>query len=458
MGAAGGSWGAAAVEIGADRQLLVDEYLIERMSGEVELRLHSPVAREVSLVHDAPWEGNTCGYHTIFRDGDIVRMYYRGWDHDEKTGKQLHPAVVCYAESADGIVWVKPKLGLVAFGGSKDNNIILEGHGTHNFTPFKDGKADCPAAQRYKAVARGEDEGHQQLFAFVSGDGVRWRSMRDEPIVTDGAFDSQNLVFWDAARGQYWCYYRDFHDGVRDIKAATSKDFVNWSKGQWLDYGDAPREHLYTNQVQAYYRAPKLFVGFPTRYLPDRGSIVEGLFITSRDGLRFRRWGEAVIRPGANGDKWGNRCNYIWLGMVETASSLPGAPNEISIYSNEGYYEGRGAKTRRYTYRIDGFVSAHAKYAGGEVLTKPLVFLGEQLAVNISTSAAGSLAVEVQDADGTALPGFGLSDCKIIYGDDIERAVEWSGGSVGKLAGRAVRLRFVLRDADLYAFGFRDED
>jgi hypothetical protein len=455
--ASASSSGKEAIKIGGRGELLVDEYLIEQMKGEVELRLHSPKVQEVAVVHDEPWEGNTSGYHTIFQDGELYRMYYRGWNHEGERQRQSHPAVVCYAQSKDGIHWNKPDLGLVEFEGSKKNSIILDGFGTHNFTPFKDTNPACSARARYKAVARGEGDDNKKLFAFVSPDGIHWKLMQEDPIITKGVFDSQNLAFWDSVRKEYRCYFRDFRDGVREIKTSTSKDFARWSEPKWLEYGDAPKEHLYTNQIQPYYRAPHIFIGFPTRYIPQRGSLTEGLFMSSRDGLRFHRWEEAVLRPGRNRDKWYNRSNYIWLGMVETGSSIPGAGKELSIYSNEGYYEGRGARTRRYTYRIDGLVSAHASYRGGEVITKPLVFEGSRLVLNFSTSAAGSLRVEIQSAEGEAIEGYGLADCQEIYGDEIERAVEWCDSKVGGLAGRPIRLRFVLRDADLFAFGFKDK-
>ena len=178
--------------------------------------------------------------------------------------------------------------------------------------------------------------------------------------------------------------------------------------------------------------------------------------MSSRDGVSFRRWAEAFIRPGPIGEKWHNRSNYIWWGLVETASPLPGASKELSLYTNERYYyEGQGVKTRRYTCRIDGFVSAHASFRGGEVLTKPLVFAGDKLLVNFSTSAAGSLRVQIEDSEGRVVPGLGFADCPEIYGDDIERAVTWQRcGDVGRLAGEPIRLRFELHDADLYAFGF----
>ncbi len=443
------------LNIGSRLELFVDNFLIERMNG-VNLTLQRPTCHEVVIVHDKPWEGNSCGYHTIFKDGDVYRMYYRGWNHDNKTQKQLHKAMVCYAESSDGIHWNKPSLNLVEFEGSKENNIILKGPGSHNFTPFKDNNPECPPDKQYKAVARGEDEGHKQLFAFQSVDGIHWKLMQSEPIITEGAFDSQNLAFWDSVRNKYYCYFRDFHEGVRDIKTATSKDFIHWTKPLWLEYPGAPKEHLYTNQIQPYYRAPHIFIGMPTRYIPQRGSLTEGLLMTSRDGKTFHRWQESIVRPGRNRDKWHNRSNYIWLGMVETESSLPGAGKELSIYSNERYYKDLGAKTRRYTYRIDGFVSVRAPLSGGEFVTKSLIFSGKELFINFSTSAAGSIRVEIQDAKGNTLKGFGIADSAEIYGDEIEYCVTWKdSGDLSKLAGRAVRLRFVMRDADLYSLRFR---
>ena len=110
---------------------------------------------------------------------------------------------------------------------------------------------------------------------------------------------------------------------------------------------------------------------------------------------------------------------------------------------------------RRYTLRIDGFVSVQAPLAGGEFTTKPLVFQGSKLVINFATSAAGSVQVEIQDQDGKPLEGFTLADCPETFGDSLRREVSWKAGSnVGKLAGKPVRLRFVLKDADLYSIQF----
>ena len=114
------------------------------------MRLHQPVRREAVLVHDAPWEGNVCGYHTVLKYNGKYRMYYRGATY--KMGDD-HEQVTCVAESNDGINWTKPDLGIFEFNGSKHNNIVWMGDvAAHNFTPFVDDNPECPADCRFKAV------------------------------------------------------------------------------------------------------------------------------------------------------------------------------------------------------------------------------------------------------------------------------------------------------------------
>ncbi len=85
----------------------------------------------------------------------------------------------------------------------------------------------------------------------------------------------------------------------------SSDDFVHWSEPQWIDFGAASPEHLYTNQITPYHRAPHILVGFPKRFMPGRATVEhdyngvsDGVFMSSRDGLHFKRWTEAFIRPG----------------------------------------------------------------------------------------------------------------------------------------------------------------
>jgi hypothetical protein len=447
-----------AVDIGSRLELFVDDDLIESLTGAV-LMLHPPIAADVVIVFDRPWEGNTSGYVTVFQDGDIFRMYYRGSNYDAKTNA-YGPQVTCYAESLDGIHWTRPELGLFEFNGSRKNNIVWEGLGTHNFTPFLDTRPGCPAAEKYKALA--SDSENKSLYAFRAADGIHWSLLQDRPIIAPGTFDSQNLAFWDPARQKYQEFHRGWKNGVRDIMVSTSSDFRAWTEPQWLDYSGAPVEHLYTSAITPYFRAPHILVGFPKRFYPDRklGShpfpgVSDGVFMSSRDGQRWKRWSEAFLRPGPQKERWVNRNNMIAWGILATKSQVAGLPDECSIYSNEGYYV-ENCRLRRHRLRIDGFVSVNAPYKSGEMTTKPLLFKGDHLVMNFSTSAAGFIRAEVLDENGRPFPGLALTDCPEIYGDEIEGEVRWASGAGLKfLEGKPVRLRFVLKDADLYSIRFK---
>jgi len=493
---------AAEFNLGTRRELFIDGALVQRLEGGAQLRLHHPTPREIVLVHDAPWEGSGSGYHSVFQDGDRYRMYYKAWQldvSDQGVKTNAHPLYCCYAESRDGIHWQKPELGLHDFRGSKANNIVIAsgrqgplsldaGHPA----VFKDDNPSAPDDARYKAFVISSNSAARGLLALKSPDGLHWTPMSDKPVITQGAFDSQNLAFWDAVRGEYRAYWRYFTAGVVDeknwkpsghraIRTATSQDFLTWTTPQDLTYVDSPSEQLYTNQVKPYFRAPHLLIGFPARYvergwsdsmraLPEeqhrqwrsRGSgrygtaITEGLLMASRDGVQFKRWNEAFLRPGIErAGTWNYGQQYIAWHAVETQSDLEGAPSELSLYATESYWTGNSSALRRYTLRLDGFVSASAPMSGGEVITQPLTFSGTALRLNFATSAAGHLRVEIQNEQGQPLPGYALDDCPEVFGDAIDRPVTWKQHQdVAQLVGQRVRLRFVLADADVYAFRF----
>src|SRR6476469_9984468 len=121
------------IDIGSRRELFVDRLLIERMTG-AELRLQRPVDRGSVLQFDAPWEGRFCAYVTVVRSPDKFQIYYRGMDGGKDTDAGQ---VTCYAESADGITWIKPKLDLFPIGENKLTNVVLARATpvTHNFCP-----------------------------------------------------------------------------------------------------------------------------------------------------------------------------------------------------------------------------------------------------------------------------------------------------------------------------------
>ncbi len=487
----------ASIPLGDRRELFVDDYLIAKKSA-LELKLHEPMPREIVMIRDRPWEGSGSDFETVFRDGDIIRMYYIGAKLTTDNGMKLSRPIIVhasYAESRDGINWMRPTLGIFEHEGSKENNIVWMEKGLDNFTPFRDTNPACPPDERYKALS---GFGRRGLFALKSADGIRWSKMADQPIIPGdkGAFDTMNVAFWDTRRQLYYCYFRGFHDkdgkdyhdpkqainGIRDIRVSTSPDFRTWSEPRRLHYTSPEDDGLYTNQIEPYYRAPHIFVGFPMRYvdrigsrvsldaLPDPvhrqrrmkfspryGSVItDGVFMSSRDGFNFNRWDEAFLRPGPErGDNWvyGDGCKG--RGIVETPAADPTAPPELSFYVMEGHWK-EPSPLRRYTIRIDGFVSLHAKREPGEFVSKLLTFTGRQLSLNFSTSAVGTLRIELQDEAGRPWPGYSLAEADLLFGDTLDRKASWGGQTdVSDLAGKMVRLRVVMSDADLYSFQFQ---
>lgn len=458
------AWGQSPVAIGSRVELFVDSFLIDRLDG-AEQRLHPPTNGETVLAFDKPWEGRYCGYVTVIMDGEVYRLYYRGLPVAGKDGSAAE--VTCYAESPDGIAFTKPNLGIFEVNGTTENNVILAGHApfSHNFAPFLDSRDGTPAGERFKALAGTSETG---LVAFVSADGTTWKKLREEPIITEGAFDSQNIAFWSEAEGQYVSYFRVFTDGIRTISRTTSSDFRTWTAPVEMAYGYTPREHLYTNQTTPYFRAPHIYVAIAARFMPGRRIVSEGqaktlggdvqysgdcsdaIFMTTRGGNVYdRTFMEGYIRPGVGLNNWTSRTNYPTYGVVPTSES------EMSTYVQRNYGQD-SHHLQRLALRTDGFVSVHAPYRGGVFVTKPLTFSGRELAINFATSAAGSVWIELQDAYGTAIEGFTREDCDEIVGDEIARVVTWKGNAdVSSLSGKPVRLCAVMKDADLYSIQFR---
>ena len=92
-------------------------------------------------------------------------------------------------------------------------------------------------------------------------------------------------------------------------------------------------------------------------------------------------------------------------------------------------------------------------------MTKPITFTGGQLVVNYAAGQGGSVQVELLDGDGAPLPGFASAESVTLHGDAVKRQVVWRNGATpGSLTGQPVRVRFVLKNADLYSFQFVDED
>lgn len=444
------------VAIGSRRELFVDRLLVGALNNTT-LKLHEP--RLMPPVSPPRPHGH---YATVLRAADKFQFYYRGdqtpGNHWKQGWEQYHDGeVTLYAESTDAVHWTLPKLGLHAHPTFPEGNIVLmnEFLVNHNFTPFIDTRPGVPAAEKYKALgglayqpkpdhlAVRDKRGPGGLKAYVSPDGVHWKKLREQPVIPEEwgkYFDSQNYAFWSESEQCYVCYFRRFIKGMRGIARTTSQDFITWTPFVEMT-ANLPQEHLYTACTQPYFRAPHLYLALPTRFMDKRGSATDILFMSTRGGDAYdRTFTQSFIRPGIGKEGWANRANYAAIGIHQTGDT------ELSMFLTGG---------RRYTLRLDGFVSVNAPLEGGEFITRPLTFKGGRLEINCATSAAGQIRVELQDADGNPLPGFALDDCEPVWGDYIAHIVRWKNQlDLSAHAGRPVRLRFAMSDADLFSLRF----
>jgi hypothetical protein len=474
--------------------LFVDRLLIDRLAN-THLRLHEPVSGGVAIRIDRPWEGPANFGMSVIQCGGRYLMYYRGWSLGDA---QDQNGIGCVAESHDGREWTKPVLNRVANPAWRDSNIIATDDGIPAFAfpcaPWVDTRPGVPENERIKLVksepvsgarhtAMIDPAGPKRLVFWGSADGYTFRKLAPQPeLVCDlpNCFDGGNTMFWSEVEQAYVLYHRfcDIYEGAtsifrRTMARATSKDLMHWTPSVPMTYGDTPREQFYVNNTQPYFRAPHLYVAPAARFMQGRRAITaeqagaiglkplgphsffndcsDGVLLTSRAGSTEydRTFMEAFIRPGLGDSNWVSRTNYPLTGI------LPDGPDRMMLFVGRHFMQ-ESWHIERLLLRTDGFASVTAPWAGGEMITKPFTFTGSRLEINYRTSAPGFVRVEIQNAAGQPIPGCTLDDCPEIIGDAIEHIVAWKQGpEVSRLTGQPVRLRFVMKDADLFALQFR---
>lgn len=480
--------GATPIELGNKRELFLDNHFIETLKGLHRVQ-HEPVDRGPVFAFDQPWEGAFSGYVTILHHDQTYYAYYRGKPEALPDGEG---EVTCVAISKDGIRWEKPKLGVYEYQGIRDTNIIaVDPRVIHNFSPLIDSNPSVAPQHRFKALgSRNPKEG---LTAFVSADGLHWSPLKEDPVITEAQvkeafpfssymFDSQNVAFYSESEKCYVTYFRVYKrvggngENIRRIARATSSDFIHWGQFELMEYRDLDgkllpdNEQLYTNQTHSYFRAPHIYISTAARIFFNRRAITDeqakeigvhpnyakdtsdAVLMSTRGGNFYDRVTlSSFLRPGIGAKNWISRTNYPALNIVPTG------PTEMSLYTNQDYAQ-PSAHLRRYSLRFDGFVSLRAPYEGGELLSKPFTFDGRFLKLNFATSAGGCIQIEILDERGKPIPGYTMEDAKMLIGNEVERTFEWrQGKDLSSLTGKVVRLKILMRDADLFSLRFSRE-
>jgi len=476
-----------AIYIGSRRELLWDDYLVDTEESTTVFKLHEPIQRECAISFDLPHKSD-CVYNCVMQDGDIYRMYT-----PQSTGTSRQ---CLYSESKDGIHWEQPHLDYLKVEGMEHNSFLpiefLPGFtgGLQGFRVFKDEHPDCKPEERYKAVSAI----HERIQVFVGPDGIHFKQIGDLPItgVNQGSpFDSVNTLFYDQNTSKYKAYVRDYVSSsnpedvwVRSVSMTESaelfpKQHSEWPRPKLLRYDTPNAWQMYINSILPYYRAPHMYIGFPSRYVErkkwtdnydelcgyedrlkragknknDRHglAISDTMFMCSRDGLNWTRYPDAFVRPGPEHPyAWIYGGCYFSNGIIETKSAHPGCDNEISFFCGENRFfdENTTSQLWRYSIRMDGFASQSSVYPEANLYTKPFIFEGKDLFINFSTSAYGYMRFTIKDEDGKS-----ISSCQT-FGDSTDRRVRFDG-DLSAFAGKPVTMQVNMVDADFYSFIFR---
>ena len=484
----------ALINIDSQKQLFVDDYLIESMNNCTQvLNRAEKVVDNPVLRPELPWEGGDVSINNVRWDDEGGQFEMRYTATQWKARRDKKEVVVegedggrtCLAVSADGIHWEKPVVGQVEYEGSKQNNILPQDW-LMGYT-YPDPNAEDPAKIFRGHVRKGDTRSPGMTFdLYFSPDFKSWTPYANNPIIDTspkiGRWGPTAFMGWDPIRKVYAAHMENSHHrnaplGKRLIGRSESPDGITWSEAETIllpDAQDAPDTEFYNMACIAY---AGMYVGllwiFRTTNTTHHPEIV-----FSRDGIHYRRdYRQPFIERGGGID-FDSVSLYVDQPIVSGERILT-------------FYTGRNWRSPETLLdlgdraqgaiglavsRLDGFISVDgtkgsleevpirrprtAEYS--ELVTRSFSFAGTQLHLNVESAlqqwGAGpcEVRVEILDPDHTYIPGYEFEDADPITSDSLDHVVSWDGNSdLSQLAGRAIKLRFYFKNAKLYSFQFR---
>ena len=267
------------------------------------------------LKADRPWESFFIGWVQVMRVDGKWRLWYLS---ASQTYKDDGDGYLCYAESDDGVTWVKPDLGLVVFDGSRKNNILLDSKdvgGVQGHMIVHD--IDAPPAERYKLtiIKPSPNKEHFWIYAMVSADGLRFTAI-PEPIFRFNS-DTQNTLVREKDCWRMYVRMWDPHlwSGERVVGLSESKDFTNFPAPRIVLRRDAndPKELQFYNPALSKLN-DRLWVMLPSAFMTQQNTVVPHL-AWSRDGEHFTRVGSEPFLP-LRADAFDSQSIYVGPGAV----------------------------------------------------------------------------------------------------------------------------------------------
>ncbi len=517
-----------AINLGSRKHLFIDDAFIERM--ENITFVVNPPRKAERVIENI--EGPFRKHLTIIEDEDgVIRLY-----------NSIHDDFLAVRRSKDGINWENPDLGRGSYRGQK--NIVLQEMVGGLGNPFID--PNGPPETRWKYISGYHRRGiyvytspdgytwtrHKtSILPFRSG--TQSCSFYDDQRQMYVGYHRTGIFSTPAGatcRGSVVTETKDLYHPIQ-FKPMTQEEYLHAADSLrlrqplpwYLDNGPLtpggfglefphsfdPEEmdpvgvDFYVTKAIKYPWAPDTYFAFPIAYFhyeadgpvtrqilmdPERmrgSGPIETQISVSRDGLNWKRYPRPAYVGNGLHQGWPVNQAYLAQGMVKRGDEIWQYYFGTEIYHSSYQRDESRRAVYRLVQRLDGFISADAPYDRyGTIITKPFIFKGSRLMLNIDTDALGYTQVGFLDERGQPIPGFSVDDCIYINGDFIATEVEWikntaefrgvsatteeelvsmadkvrSDTDVSELAGRIVRLVFRMRGTKLYALQFTSKN
>ncbi len=457
------------------RQLFLDDWIVtesenvQRVPGRVEKHAGNPVIRR-----DKPWDASRCDlYGNVVYDAEHnrLRLFYSA--NNVPNG---HEDRLAYAESLDGgMTWTKPDLDILPYKEHARTNLVMLPPAlvfagpcvfldVHDLDPSKRYKLftssypdtaylGIPRIYTHRGqflwqdydAALPEGCGDPGMYVAYSPDGFHWQCS-GKPF-SNMLSDTTQSAFWDEGLCKYVAYVRARTENGRSVARMESADFETWSEPQVVLEG-TQAQSLYSMGVTPY---QGVYIGTPWIFdQPSEtagGPVIWPELAFSRDGIVWRRLfpGTPLVPTGSAGspDSKQIRMAASFAVIRDRILLLYGQTDQPHTTVDMKIDIGAA------TLRLDGFAAMSAGAVGGHISTKPLAFEEGELWVNAQVAPGGYLKAEMLDAEGCPVVGYAEEDCMAFEGDSAGMPLRWRDK---RTIPANSRIRFLLRDAKLYAF------
>ena len=449
------------------RRIFLDSMVVEESDG-LDRVFHAAEKHPANPVVpcDKPWEGwGPYIYGTVMWDEGKLKMWYQVINPDPK----IH-AHALYAESADGVNWVKPELGIIDCLGSSANNA------------FADGTCGIPSVMKL-AEPESEDKrwavysfggGGRGPHVAYSADGLRYRwDEKPEYVKLFGSSDVINF-FYDTYTKRYTATYKTINRHHRAVGIALSEDGIKWHKP--IDGCVFGADDLDPDPTQVYgmpaFCYQGCYIGLPWVYharwlkygkytspkvmyeAQERSPCTVDVQLTwSWELINWTRTADrkSFIALGEEPNDWD------W-GMIYTARAPVVVDGKLYFYYGgfnqiHDKFDGVKGAIGIATLRIDGFCSMTGGSREGWLIGRREVFNTPRVTINARTRPGGHVIAELVDRNNNVIEGFSRGDCVPFEGDSTSHVIEWKTKSFPlDLIDKDKKVRFYLKNADLYSY------